>query len=165
MQSSPPTDKNAVLRTMQVIAGALILGVLVMGAVAASLAIGAEAEAERSQLVASIAAGLSLLVLVVAAIVPANVSGALREEPGSPARELAFYTAYQTRMIVRLALVEGAAMLNLVAAIVDKQQYSLVLAGLLVLIMLAMFPTRGRVERFIKTQVELSELPHGEEGL
>ncbi len=162
-QSVPPADKNAVLKTMQIIAGAMILGVLITGAVAFSLTIGAEVDAERPLLLAGIAAGLSLLALAVCAMVPANVSAALQEEHGSPARELAFYTAYQSRMIIRFAFVEGAAFLNLVAAIVDKQLYSLAFAGLMVLIMLALFPTRGRIERFAKSQVELSELPHGNE--
>jgi hypothetical protein len=125
-------------------------------------------------LTASIAAGASLLALVVCAIVPLNVVplnvvplnvGAVAQEDSSgPSRELALCAAYQTRMIVRFAILEGAAMANLAAVLVDKQVYSLAFAGLMPLIMLAMFPTRGRVERFVKAQIELRELPHGNEG-
>ena len=159
---TPPTDKTTALRTMQTIAGGLILGVLVFGGVVSLVARGEEADA--SQMFASIAAGASLLALVVAAIVPLNVSAAAQEDSSGLSRELALYAAYQTRLIVRFAILEGAAMANLAAVLVDHQVYSLAVAGLLALAMLAMFPTRGRVERFVKSQVELAELPHGNEG-
>ena len=168
MQSTPPTDKNAALRTMQIIAAALIGGVLAFAAVVTPLALGDQPDAGRT-FMASIAAGVSLLALVVCAmvplnVVPVNVTTAARGEASDSAEELALYAAYQTRMIVRFAILEGAAMANLAAVLVDKQVYSLALAGLMALIMLAMFPTRGRVERFVKSQIELAELPHGNEG-
>jgi hypothetical protein len=161
---SPPTDKNAALKTMQIIAGALTAGVLVFGAIVAPLALGNQADTEPTSFVATLAAGFSVLALVVCAIVPLNVSGAPAGGSSDPGRELALYAGYQTRMIVRFAILEGAAMANLAAALVDRQVYSLAVAGVIVLIMLVMFPTRGRVQRFVKSQIELSNLPHGNEG-
>ena len=76
---------------------------------------------------------------------------------------MAFYEAYQKRMIIRFALLEGAAMLNLVAALISRQPYSLALAGLMAAIMILRFPTRGRVEAFVKSQTELADLPHDRE--
>jgi hypothetical protein len=170
MQSSPPKDKESALRTMQIVAGAMIMGVLAFGAIATFMVVGAGGEAQESLSVAPVAAGISLLLLVVSAIVPANLSvqrssSTAAGAPGqSDAQTLLFYEAYQKRMIVRFALVEGAAFLNLAAALIDKQPYSLALAGLMAAVMILGFPTRGRVESFIKSQTELADLPHGREG-
>jgi hypothetical protein len=156
-----PADKSALLRSIQIIAGAMIVGVLA-GAGVTLLILGGESMFETTGVVASLAGALSLLAVVVCAVVPLNV----RSPQGAPdsSRELSLYTAYQTRMIARYGILEGAAFVNIVAAIMEQQAYSLAIVGLIALVMLAMFPTRGRLERFVKTQTELSQLPHGNEG-
>jgi hypothetical protein len=165
MQPSPPKDKETALRTTQIIAGAMILGVLAFGAVATMLVVNDESDAQGSSFIAPLAAGVSLLLLVVCVIVPANVNsartgaGASETARDTDSGQLALYAAYQTRMIIRFALLEGAAMLNLVAALVDKQPYSVAIAGLMAAIMALLFPTRGRVEAFVRSQAELRELP------
>src|SRR2546423_347097 len=162
MPRPQPTDKNAALRTMQIIAGALMLGIVSFGVVAAASMRG-ESDAEKTMLLAPIAAGAALFALGGCAIVPIGVGGASSASPSASSgdvasTELALYAAYQTRMIIRFALLEGAAMLNLAVALLEKQPYSLLIPGLLVVVMGTMFPTRGRLEAFVKAQSELRDL-------
>ena len=53
---------------------------------------------------------------------------------------------YQTALIVRSALLEGAAFFALVAFMLEQQTLSLVVAGALLIFMLSGFPTRSKLE-------------------
>jgi hypothetical protein len=55
-------------------------------------------------------------------------------------------------MIVRIAVLEGAAFFNVICSIIEHNWWSLGIAGLLVGWMLTNFPTRNRVERWIAEQ-------------
>jgi len=160
----PPANRETALRTMQIIAGALIAGV---AAAIIVVLLTIDGEPEPSSLLGNVAGAVSILALVVCAIVPASMGAQWQFGSGvseAESRELAYYAAYQTRMIIRFALLEGAAFFNIVAAAFDRQPYSLLIAAVLAGIMLAMFPTRSRVEKFVKSQTELEDLPRRPDG-
>jgi branched-subunit amino acid transport protein len=52
---------------------------------------------------------------------------------------------FQTRLIIGYAILEGAAFFNLVAYMLERQDVSLAVVGLLLGAMMAKFPTRGKV--------------------
>lgn len=153
--SDSSATPNARIRTMQIIAGALIAGVVVFGVVVV-LALGALNQPPAEGIVKYMALGFIALELVPFALVPtfvtaesitqAQAGNRLPEGDGLP------YGLYQARMIIRFALLEGAAFFNLVAVIIEHHWWNLAAAGALAFLMLLMFPTRTRVEQWIETQ-------------
>jgi hypothetical protein len=65
------------------------------------------------------------------------------------------YDLYQTRMIVTAAPREGGAFFLLIAYLIEGNIWSLLGAGLMVIILLAMFPTVTTVNRWVEEQQEL----------
>ncbi|RMG38958.1 MAG: hypothetical protein D6725_06315 [Planctomycetota bacterium] len=65
---------------------------------------------------------------------------------------------YLTRTIVALALLEGAAMLNLVLEFVEPTGIGLGVVAVVLLLMLAHFPTLGRYEAFVQQMQEQAQL-------
>lgn len=66
--------------------------------------------------------------------------------------------SFQTRLIVRAALLEGAAFFNLIAFMIERQTWSFGIAGALAAINLSTFPSRDSVLYWIRQQLELMEL-------
>ncbi|WP_437192369.1 hypothetical protein [Planctomicrobium sp. SH527] len=84
---------------------------------------------------------LGLIVLTFLSMLPAP-------EKAEPAN---LPSIWQGRMVVRFILLEGAALLNAVAYVVELQWWSLaVLVGVFAL-MLVLFPTKARFDRFLKS--------------
>ncbi|MCA9014053.1 MAG: hypothetical protein KDA77_01865 [Planctomycetaceae bacterium] len=71
-----------------------------------------------------------------------------------------YYQIFTTRMIIGLALLEGAAMLNLVAFLVENQMLSFVPVGILLLVMMASMPTKSKLDGWIRNQMENYNLEH-----
>jgi hypothetical protein len=61
---------------------------------------------------------------------------------------------YQTKLIIGMAILEGAAFYNLIAYMMEGQQISLVMTGLLVAIMATKFPTRGGLENWLTDEAK-----------
>jgi hypothetical protein len=59
---------------------------------------------------------------------------------------------YQSALIIRSALLEGAAFFCLVAYMLEHNALSLAGAGMMLLFMLFGFPTRSKVEEAIETE-------------
>ena len=64
----------------------------------------------------------------------------------------ALVAGYQTRLIIRCALIEGAAFFAIVAFMIERQLLSLVVAGALLLALLSCFPTRSKVEDAVENE-------------
>jgi len=64
---------------------------------------------------------------------------------------------YQMKTIVSAALLEGASFFALVAHMIEGHMISLVVAGILLLGVLSLFPTTGRVEGWMEEQQRLVE--------
>jgi hypothetical protein len=84
--------------------------------------------------------------------VASQVPAALREIAGLVGK-------FQTRLIIRCALIEGAAFFAIVAYMIERQVLSLVVAGALLLALLSCFPTRSKVEETVEGERrEIKEL-------
>ena len=153
--SNSPSTADGRIRAMQIIAGALIAGVVVFGIVVVFV-VGALNQPPAAGIVKYMALGFIVLELVPFALVPTFVTteSITRSQPENRmlSEEERPYGLYQTRMIIRFALLEGAAFLNLVATIIEHHWWNLAAAGGLAFLMLLMFPTRTRVEQWIETQ-------------
>jgi hypothetical protein len=113
--------------------------------------LGAATQPPTGTTLSLIAAVFAMAMLAAHVVVPSLVA-----RPAKPQRAeddgAGLCGIYQTRMIIGLALLEGAAFFNLVACLVEHNWWSLVIAGCLVVWMLALFPTRTRVEQWIENQ-------------
>lgn len=162
----PPdgADPRQLVRTMQIICGALMMGVLSFLGVAAFIRFGKGVQpAPAFPIVAYIAAGMAALMIIVRFVVPLLVTKtAIRQittiRPLNDIRKLDLYGVYQTQMIVGCALLEGAAFFNLVAFIIHGELWTLGIVAVLLAIMAANFPTLERVDGWADDQLRQLQL-------
>ena len=128
------------------------MGVLMFAGIAV-VGVGALQEPPKSPLISLIGGGFAVVAFVLHLVVPALVAKQQIRTSG----EDGLHGVFQSKTIVGLALLEGAAFLNIVALIVEHNWWSLAIAGGLVFWMLAMFPTRTRVTQWIETQQMLKQ--------
>lgn len=144
---------SADVRGMQVIAGALLLGVLTFAAIAVFLVqFGSMPLHDGHPIVSMIMAGFAFIQLIAAGVVPPLVG---QVSIGATISDLIM--TYRTRLILRYALCEGGCFANLVAYIVEGQWWTLAIVAALVFVLLTMFPTRTSLEHWIETQQMMSE--------
>ena len=162
-------EPDKVLRIMQIIAGALIAGVLSFAGVASFIVLGQAPVVKPAgqpegvnQVLPFIAIGVTLLNGILSFIVPnlisrGGVNGVAKlVEDGtlSDPKELLgrLLSVAQTKTIVALALVEGAAFFVLIGVIVSKSFDMLIVVGASFCFMTAHFPTKLRVARWLEEQ-------------
>jgi branched-subunit amino acid transport protein len=167
-------EENAFLAratlAMQIIVGSLASGVVMFSAVALFLATQQPKPAPDVPLLsymsiaaapAAILAALTIPGLIMRSQRQAIVAGRPTLKAGSiggiPFAEAEqslgpFMGGFQTALIVRSAILEGAAFFCLMAFMLEGQTASLVAAGVLLLIILSGMPTRSRVEETIQLQ-------------
>ena len=134
-------DPATVIRTSQIIASALMAGVTVFGVIA--VAMGGKVQ-PRQPIVAYIAILLAAQVVALRFFIPnLVVNSRLKslKESGLEAIKNQLPALFQTRMIIGLALLEGAAFFNLVSYLIEGQWFSIGVAGFLLALMAMMFPT------------------------
>lgn len=160
-----------VLRSMQIIVGALALGIinflLIVVFVIRPQAPGAPA-GEMLQTYMSV--GGAAVAVVASFVVPMVLAGSMRKSlPDSSAVSntagakgeaniMPLTQVYQTLLIIRCAILEGAAFFCLIAHMIERQTITLAVAGVLLLVLLAQFPFRSRVESWIENELEMAEL-------
>lgn len=135
------------IRVAQIIWAALIMGVVCFTGVA--LIMKGEPQAP---MIAYLAAGFAAINIGVKFVVPGMiVRTQLQKLPAGSPEDLnaRLFPIFQTRMIVGLALLEGAAFFNLIAYLTEKQIWTLGIVGLLVLMMVMMFPTLNQFESWV----------------
>ncbi len=139
--------------TMQIIAVALVMGVVLFAAVAV-LGIGALDKPPKADATVSyIALAFATVMFGAHLVVPATVARNARTTAGNEAMHASRWVAiYQTKLVVALALLEGPAFFNMIALIIESHWWSLATAGALVFFMLAAFPTKTRVAQWVETQ-------------
>ena len=158
----------------QIIAFALIAGVTIFFGIAVLIRFnsGKGWIAAEPWDLAPVRAILSLLSVVMAAImavlsfvVPKAITTAMRRqiakgqfpknEEGVPLAidtAGAFRVAYLNQMIVGMAMLEGAAFFCGISFLLEGRLPPPIAAGVLILLMLARFPTRGSIEGFVEDQ-------------
>ena len=154
MSQSSPTPENFV-RGMQIIALALPAGVIVFAMIAVFV-VGALNTPPTGMLISLLGAAAAFAVLIMHRLLPGVIAAraaAMQSTMHGAAHEsLRPYSIYMSQMVVKLALLEGAAFFNVMCVIIEHNWWSLGIAGILVGWMLTQFPTRDRVERWIATQ-------------
>lgn len=170
------------VRVMQILAGALIFGVLTIGGVFLAIgsdaddldprggvdAAGAEADVVGGELDADLDpgdpvlayAGLAFGALALVSHLPvgAVVGGIAAGRAGGANGRADAVDAFQTRMIVRLAVLEGAAVINLVFWLIEGWWPTWLVVGVLLAAMLAQVPTTGKVRRYVEARDQLRAL-------
>ncbi len=139
------------LRVMQVIAGALSFGAVVFVVVAIVLRMNSPAPPIAGEGISLFLAGFAGVLLVIHLIVPVAIVRPLTAGDGR-LTEGDWLRLLHSITVTRLAILEGATFLNVVAFILQHNWWSLAITGGLLLWMLPLFPTRTRVEHWIETQ-------------
>ena len=147
MSNTPhPIRPESVGRTAMIIAGALIQGVVIFAVVAYFIAKG---EPAKSPMIALMGAGMAVMMVVMRFVLPmVIVNGAkARLKEASEAEQMSQLAGlYQTKMIVGMAVLEGAAFFNLIAYIIEKQLWSYRVVAFLLAVMAISFPSQGQFE-------------------
>jgi hypothetical protein len=161
MMSNTPAPNDLELTPMlavcKIIAGSLVFGVIAFAAVAIALRLGQAPEPDA--LMSIIAAVFAAGTVIVRQVLLGVMSG--RAVPAAPASETTANSPlglYQTRMIVGLALLEGAAFFNLIAYLLEGHWWSFLVIAALLAWMLASFPTRSRLRQWIDDREQLKSL-------
>jgi hypothetical protein len=158
------------LATMRIIAGALCAGVLIFTGIVLVLEQGAAEEPVLAFVAILVSVGAVLAAVWVprmigapARVAPADAPAGERNsalpESDQTQRVSQALARYQTRLIVSLAMLEGAAFLNLVAYMVEGQMVNVAVALVLWLLMLLQFPSRARTENWIAGQLRAANVP------
>ncbi len=170
-------DLGPLVRTSQIIVGAMIFGCLTLAVIA--VVMGGQfgqAGGGPQKLITYLAIGFAVVAVLARAVVGSVVasSGCRRVaegtwKPNVPANSSyadAFarlgdagklFGVYQTRLIITAALLEGPAFFLLIAYMLEGSVESLVAAGLMILGLVLQFPTVGRVEAWIDSQLKIVE--------
>jgi hypothetical protein len=154
----PAYDPKSPIQPIQIIAFAMMQGLMIFAAIAVFFVVSSDDPGDESSLPV-IATAVAAVVTVLRFIVPPMMaSGQMRTVRSTMSRddeqgvEAAAYGVFQTRTIIEDALLEGACFFVLIAFLLSKQWWLLGVAGALVALMIASFPTRGRIEHFIHEQ-------------
>jgi hypothetical protein len=157
---------NKLVLTMRVIVAALASGVVLFFFIVLALR---GDQAPGQPLIAYLAAGVGVTAFAASVVVPqvmtaparqsiaagdAPNGAAVSKEVGDVGRLGALY---QTRVIVAGALLEGAAFFNTIAYLFEGQMLTVVVTIALILSIVGQFPTVGRVENWVVSQMEIIE--------
>jgi hypothetical protein len=155
------------LLMLQIIAGALIFGVLAFLVLVVFIVQNDAANQPEAAVVSLLALGALPLSVALWTFIPGLVSRKGVEQiadgtwrPGPDAAAGSFpddtsklWAVYQTRIIIASALLEGAAFIGCTAYLVEHQIFVLAVPVIVLALMVATFPTRGRVGSWVEEQL------------
>jgi hypothetical protein len=148
--SQAPFDLGQRVRVMQILAVALVLGVVVFAGIV--FVTGALNQPPQGGFLSFFGGGVAAVMIVLHFVVPGIMANNAAQESSAASDEDRWCGMYQVKLIIGMAMLEGAAFLNLVACMAEHNWWSMAVTGALVLLMLLQFPTRTRVEQWIETQ-------------
>lgn len=135
----------SVVRTTQIIIGALISGLVCFGGIALT----SQNQPGGQSVLTMVGAGLSLMQVLMWIVIPGIVAKAqlkdLRDVAEADRMPL-LAQAFLTRKIIGAALLEGAGFFNLVGYMIERQVISLAIVGVLLALLAAMLPTQGQFD-------------------
>ncbi len=138
---------DGVTRAAQTITGAMVTGVVAFGTIVV-LVLGALKEPSSGVIIGGVGAVFAGVAFVLHLVIPSLI--AAKQCRSADKQQL--YGIYLMKTIMGLAVLEGAAFFNIIACMVEHNWWSLAVAGGLVFWMLAMFPTRTKIEHWAETQ-------------
>ncbi|MCH9654680.1 MAG: hypothetical protein K0U86_21285 [Planctomycetes bacterium] len=150
-------------RVMMIIWFAMIVGVVVFGVVVSIQINGMKPDAGLPVLTFA-GMGMAALMLVLRFIIPnliartqfAQTMQTAKTEANNDEEQMLgnFYQVFMVRLIIGMALLEGAAMLNLVAVMVENQRLAFIPVAILLLGMIFSIPTKTKLDGWIRNQME-----------
>jgi Na+/alanine symporter len=141
------------IRVMQIINGAIALGALVAVGLLTFVRTQNNLPPRDPPILSYVVLAFAAIQVVISMVLPNVVAASAARRFAAPPR---WYAVYQTRLIVRLALLEGAALALAIAWFIEGWSVTLVVALVFVALMLLQFPTGRRVERWVEAQKELA---------
>ncbi|OJW08338.1 MAG: hypothetical protein BGO49_13125 [Planctomycetales bacterium 71-10] len=189
MKTEETDAVRAVVRTSQIIVGAMVAGVAFFCVLATTVLSDAGRPGPPAKpdvlglpLITAMSLGFGVISIVASLVVPrVMVEGGLRAiakgpslddmkltESGQrqvyPASDVGrLLPLFQTQLIVASALNEGGAFFGALAYMIERQAAALAVAGTLVALLLSRFPTLDRVQGWLDAQLErLSQLRRDE---
>jgi len=163
---------NRMLYTARIIFFGLFSGVVTFLAVV-YLVLSSQPMLEGEPLVTYIATGVGMLSVVLALVVPRMLGDGIRNKlvrgeeyqwpnpqwaPPEDVGEVGPLMAHaMLRMIVSVAILEGAAFFNIVAFVLERQTLSLIVTALLLFVMLLKFPKRSWLENWLHDEMRIIE--------
>ena len=151
-QSENPLAQQ--VKVLQIIILAMVMGVVMFAGIAMAM----QREPSGDSLLSYTAAGMALFGIVARVVVPAAIVGKLRqqlaEETGlsAEAATARLATMYQTRTIVAAALVEGPALIALVAYLMEGKLMALGCAAVMLATLATLFPTANSARSWLEGQ-------------
>ena len=158
----PEITKEQDLRGMQIVAGALMMGVLIFAGIAFMIR---EKDDGSFPVVSMLGAGMAAVMTVLHFVVPAANVRTERDKfdagewraTDQEGRYQKLIGVYRHKLIIGLAMLEGAAFFNLIAFIVEGKLWTAGIVAGLMFLMAMQFPTQTRVEHWIEDQSQLIE--------
>jgi hypothetical protein len=152
----PPSDQRDVpsvaaqTRILQIIVGALILGVLAFAGFVVATQLN---NAPRQTGIATIACGFAALNIVLHFVVPAFIERTALNNLSVDAGSESLLGVFFTRTIIACALLEGAAFLSIFAVMSEQKHWMFGVTAVLLALMLMQFPTRTRIEHWLELRM------------
>lgn len=139
---------ESTLKATQIIASGLMAGVVstvgMVSFLVTNEVVGIHVQGNTISLVMAALTAMTLLLLAV-----------LWNLPVKSTADRPVYTIWQQRMVLRFAFLEGGALFNAVACIVEREWWSFALLLGVLTLMILLFPTRKRFDRFLETHAPL----------
>ena len=159
----PSTDNPQQIRTVQIITFALMQGVVVFAAVAWFIS---KSKEQADGVIVWIALAFAVFAVVMRSIIGGFLTGALRngldrttwDELPSKKQNSRLIGQFQTKHIIECALLEGAALFNVVAYLIERNITSLIVAGVLLFLMAMAFPGGSKIDQWVDNQKQLINL-------
>ncbi|NOY40548.1 MAG: hypothetical protein GXP26_01750 [Planctomycetes bacterium] len=163
---------NKVTLMLQIITVAMATGVLVFaGVVMLLFQDDGQQDKDFQPLITYVAAAFGIVALLSATVVPrlmdantrknflaGNLPQMKNQMPPAETGEVGLLVAmYQVRLIVGVAILEGAAFFNVIANMLEGQAISLAMVALLLVAIFFNFPTRSSIENWIAMQCRTIE--------
>jgi hypothetical protein len=147
-------------RTMQIIVGALAIGVLNFEVIALFIVTSSKDPAVDPPPMTYAAIGAAVIAFFASALVPMFLAGPMKQQiataqtvTGAKPDFRRYAGLYQTLLIIRCAILEGAAFFCLVSFTIEHHIAGPIVATLLLLAILVQFPTLSRLESWIETEL------------
>ena len=155
--------KSGFVNTLRIIWFALIQGVMMASAIFWFISDGKK---DGSEILSYIGAGVGGVAVVMHVVVPLilrasavrSVNKTAFEDTPDDEKWQMFAGPYRAGEIVALAMLEGAAFVNLLMWYLSGADLSLIILGALVALMFIRCPTVGKLDRWIETQCQLMQL-------
>lgn len=160
-----PLHGKAVIRTSQIIAAAMIMGIIFFAGITLVMHVNNQplppAAPNQNPMLLTVAAFLTVSALVGRFVVlnalDRNASQKIADSENEDVRPEDVLGSYQTRLIISLALLEGPAFFCLVAFMAENRWESFGLAMFLLLLMAMSFPTENKFRGWIRKLTGRSE--------